>query len=183
MWVAPPSLNEILKDPVAFEEPVTGIFEVEHIAYAPNFLIRSARSVSVVTRYWGEEPPSLGRFTHGEYWLGTTSSCGNGDSDLGAVVYSWTNGSSENRGQFSGVNVDRDSMNQRLAQRQEMAVTAAFGPAVDVGPSLATYVAAWAQIWWLPGMLGAAAGWGVVGPLRRHLKDTSDRQDDAVEAT
>ena len=60
-------------------------------------------------------------------------------------------------------------MQQRLTPQQESVLTAAFGPAVDVRPSLATHVAAWAQIWWLPGLLGLAAGWGIVGPLRRHL--------------
>lgn len=170
LWAQPPSLDELIAEPVAFGEPVTGVFEVEHIAYAPNIFLRSARSISVVTRYWGEEPPNLGRVTHGEFWLGGGSSCGNGDFDLGAVVYTWTNGTAENRGQFSGIKVDRDSIEQRLTPQQEMAVTAAFGPAVDVGPSLATQVVAWAQVWWLPGLLGAAAGWGIVGPLRRHLR-------------
>ncbi len=165
----PPTLDEILVEQEVRDRQVTGVFEVEHIAFAPTFFVRTSRSVSVVTRYWGEPPPDLGRVTHGEYWLGGGSSCGNGNGDLGDVIYSWSDGVAENRGQFSGINVPRESGTSKLSAQQEAALVAAFGPAVDVGPSLLTSATAWAQIWWLPALLGLGAATFVLLPLRRHV--------------
>lgn len=61
------------------------------------------------------------------------------------------------------------SWGHRLPRQQESALTAAFGAPVDVPISFATHVAAWAQIRWLPTLLGLAAGWGIGFPLRRHF--------------
>jgi hypothetical protein len=165
----PPTLDEIVDTRLAFDNPVTGVFEIEHIAYAPNFGLRTARSVSIVTRYWGEPPPDRGRVSHGEFWLGGGSSCGNGNGSLGEVQYSWTDGVEENRGQFSGITTGRQSARAKITARQEAALTAAFGPPVEVPPSAVTRSVAWAQIWWLPTLLGLALGVVALFPLRRHM--------------
>jgi len=165
----PPSLDEIVETRTAYETSVTGVFEVEHIAYAPNIGVRTARSVSVVTRYWGEPPPNLGRVSHGEFWFGGGSSCGNGNRDLGEIIYSWTDGTEENRGQFSGISTYRGSARSKLSPDQEARLTAVFGEPVELSPSAFTRSVAWAQIWWLPTLLGMAIGTIALLPLRRHV--------------
>lgn len=157
---APPVLEDVLVSQTALDRPVTGLFEVKHIARVPGFGLRDARSVSVVTRYWGEKPPNTGRVSHGSSWMLSSDSCGNGDEARGTVLYSWTDGSVENRGQFSAL--DASTRGEPLTAGQEAEIEAVFGPAVELDVSAATRAAAWAQILWLPAALVTGvilAGW------------------------
>lgn len=162
---APPVLEEVLDTRTVYERPVTGVFEVEHIARVPGFGIRDARSVSVVTRYWGERPPTTGRIQHGSFWLGSSDTCGNGDVSTGTVLYSWTDGSVENRGQFSAIDVP--PWGEPVTADQQAALAAAFGDPIDLPVSPATRAAAWAQILWFPALLVVALGVAGAAAVRR----------------
>ena len=167
---ANPTLHEVLRNETLVKSPTTGVFEIEHIAYAPNFFLRVERSVSVVTRYWGEPPPNLDRVTHGRQWLGGYGqTCSNGHGRLGSVWYSWTHGEWDERASIWGIAFSRDAAQKTLTAQQETLLEAAFGPAVVVDHSAVTHITAWANIWWSPILLGLALGAFVVYPLRRHF--------------
>ena len=63
----PPPLLVVLSDEWPKEN--AGIYEETTIAWAPPILIREVATASVVTRYWGTPPASVGIQYEGGEWL------------------------------------------------------------------------------------------------------------------
>lgn len=84
--MAPPGVEDAVDDNSQVG-PVDGVFEYQHISWTPHLGYRAARTVSVVTRYWGRAPEPNGLAIHGDQFLlgSMTSSCGNGSGWPGTV--------------------------------------------------------------------------------------------------
>lgn len=91
--IPPPHIDDIAPGepiPELTGSIAVGVYEQEHITGSPGLVFISPRTVSVVTRYWGTPPASLGPQTHGE-GLGIlgSSGCGNQAGTAGLVGYNW----------------------------------------------------------------------------------------------
>ena len=81
-------MDEVMADPTFAERGWTGgdlagWYEVEVIAKSPSLWYRSERSISVVTRYWGEPPSETGRLVHGSGGFLRPSKCFDTTGDKG----------------------------------------------------------------------------------------------------
>lgn len=137
---------------------IDGVFEYQHIAWTPNLGYRDERSVSIVTRYWGDPPDQPGLEIHGEHFLGYTNSCANGAIPLGTVDYGvFYVGSRAWRSSFGGIQIS-EGLTPALAGLLEER----FGPPVPIPVTLSARAGAWFLLIWQPVLFVAVV---VGGPM------------------
>lgn len=73
----PLSVQEAVERPTKIGRPVTGVYESKVIAYVEAIPFRDARSITVVSRWWGQPPDSLGPSMHGVHSFFLVTSCPN----------------------------------------------------------------------------------------------------------
>lgn len=147
--------------------PVTGVYEYETVARAPGWF--GDRSVTIVTRYWGDAPDHTGRSV-------VTPGCGRTVSDAGTVGYWWVS-TSERR--FRSSMTLRDASGTLTAE-QESALAERFGPPRVLDVSRLDRMLAAAQAWqWELLALAGSCGVAVLlvvrvrrqGPVGRSAPD------------
>ena len=122
-----------------------GVFEYRQIAWVPNLLLHDERSVSIVTRYWGDAPEHMGFEIHGWRWLLAGGDCSNGVPTLGTVAHhAYYEGYRNFRtllypGFLSPMTADQTAFLQNR-----------FGPPVEVPVPAPAIAAAWFLILWQP---------------------------------
>lgn len=136
------------------DEEVLGVYEREHLAESPSLLVVGGRTVSVVTRYWGEPPPDLGLNLHTAsmgWWDSGVWPCYGGGGHVGRVDYRWVGeGTLDDAPRvtnhiekhFLGLGAD-----DRLSPAQDAELTARFGPPVIVGASLGERLGGTLFVW------------------------------------
>lgn len=174
---APPTLEELLgPDPVYGN--LLGVYEQEHIAGAPNLGVRDRRTVSVVTRYWGQ-PPRLGREMHGSSTILQRDSCGNESGAVGEVGYGYV-AQELQRAEIRHLPHSAIGVGG-LSQTEEALLNEAFGAPVELRVSWQTRLGAHAQLWLAPMVvlvpLAALSVWGG-WRLRRRLMGRSQVDED-----
>jgi hypothetical protein len=123
---------------------IDGVFEYTHIAFTPSLFYRHERSVSIVTRYWGNPPERLGLEIHGN------------DSILSTLCFgrAWPAGA-VGFGRFTD---GRPSFRELAYAELPMTLTpehsefleARFGPPVDVPVPKTALAGAWFLLLWQP---------------------------------
>ncbi len=148
-----PNLDDLRPGEPAGEfdtSPVTGVYEYETFARSPGWF--GDRSVTIVTRYWGEAPDDTGRRV-------VTPGCGRTVSDAGAIGHWWVS-ASERRFRSS---MTLGGTSGALTAEQESALAEQFGPPTVLDVSRLDRTLATARAWqW---ELVALAGIGAVGAL------------------
>lgn len=144
--------------------PIFGIHEQRHIAWTPEFgFLRSRRSASVVTRYWGT-PPNLSVASHGfGSWFGSND-CTDKSGNLGVTSVHATFGSDDYpRSGSSTVELAARGPGARLSGAEEALIEERYGPAVDVSLGPDDYAVGYALILWRPlAWLAALVGLALV---------------------
>jgi hypothetical protein len=154
----PPLELDDLLGGTSWAEQIDGVFEYQHISWTPHLGYRDARSVSIVTRYWGSEPKESGLEIHGDHNMLMTNSCPNGSASLGTAGYSL---------------VDPDEPSYRTAEliavvgelspAQATLLEDRFGPPVERPVLLTARAAAWGLVLWQPvlllGVVVAGSAW------------------------
>ena len=176
-----PSLT--LEELLAADHPygeVTGIYEQTHIAGTPSLGFRDTRTVSVVTRYWGQ-PPVLGREMHGDTTILGADSCGNESGRVGDVRYGYVSDRHDRADKrylpytLIGLPMVDHGANgpPGLLPAEEALLLETFGEPVELGIAWYTRIGAHAQLWFWPAVVGiplsVLLGW-VVGRLSRRLR-------------
>lgn len=136
--IAPvPDLDELRAGESAGDfdtSPVIGVYEYETIARSPGLF--GDRSITTVTRYWGEAPDDVGLRV-------VTPGCGRTVSDAGTVGYWWVS-TSERRFRSSLTLGDASGT---LTAEQEAVLVERFGRATTLDVSRLDRVLASARAW------------------------------------
>ena len=171
-YAEPPSVQDLVSGSFRSRN-VAGVYEQQHIDSRPNLILWDVRTVSVVTRYWGEPPLNTGLVMHGDSNILGSDSCGNESGDEGMVGYGWVESAEDGERRFlPWVTLDEPGTwrtTGRVSADQEALLTAAFGPPVVLDVSPATRVLAFVQLWWLPTLIGIALGSVLYVVFRRHI--------------
>ena len=174
----PPNLAELASGVLGGRE-VTGVYEQWHLAEAPNLVLRDARTISVVTRYWGSLPAATGPVMHGDQNLFSQSTCGNMAGSGGMVGYGLTLGGESPGGRglpwVEIGDVGSFETTGSLTPEQESELSELFGPPVVVPVGLATRMSAVVMLWWQPVVVLSALG-GLMLAVRQLLKRFSHEQ-------
>lgn len=156
------------------DRAVAGVYEQRHIAAAPSLLVRDERTVSVVTRYWGDPPPDVGPVVHGRQTILYQDSCGNEAGQKGMVGYGWTwvGETTRERGLPWVTLGDAGTWETvgTIDAGQEALLEAAFGDPQILEVSLFDRVLSHGLLWWPPAALTAlvaSIGYGVMRLRRR----------------
>lgn len=171
---APADMRELLETGTATElpdGPILAIYEQRHVAWTPGLLLRTERSASIVTRYWGSVEPPLGVRVHGEglvAFLGFDE-CGNTASANGHVEFEVL---LADRAERSGFWTDLGGLTIDEARR---GLSARFGEPTEVSTGLDDFVAAYALLLWPPAVFVAALALLVLATRRwRRTERTYD---------
>ena len=154
----PPDLNDLAPGVPAYEgyPPVVGVHEYQHIARSPRLIMTGPRSVVVITRYWGEPPPSLDmRLTGSDRGIYLTSGCGDGTRPTGDVAYSYTDERTATHGTWTWSSQDLGGVNGPLTEEQAAILSERFGPPVILNISIGDHAAGLWLLW----------GWHLLGVL------------------
>jgi hypothetical protein len=175
--VGPQPLDNLLTTGHLDTRPILGIHEQQHIAWTPAFgFLRSRRSASVVTRYWGS-PPDLSVASHGEgNWFGDDD-CSDKSGNLGMTSVHATFGSDDypRTGSLS-VELATGGRGARLSAAEEAALVERYGPAVAVSLGPDDFVVGYALILWRPLLwLTALGGAGFVARSRFRRRSFTPR--------
>lgn len=152
---APAEMAELIETGTATElpdEPVLAVYEQRHIAWTPGLLLRTERSASIVTQYWGDVEPPLGVKVHGEglvAFLGFDE-CGNSASSNGHVEFEVLLSERAARDGFwtDLGDLTIDQVRRGLSDR--------FGEPTEVSTGLDDFVVAYALLLWPPALFIAA---------------------------
>jgi hypothetical protein len=166
-----PELAEILSGD-EWNGQIDGVFEYQHIAWTPNLWFRDERSVSIVTRYWGDPPDHTKTELHGDHFLGYSNSCPNGAIPLGTVDYGVVHvGSRAWRSSFGGIQIS-EGLTPALADLLEER----FGPPVPTPVTLSARAGAWFLLIWQPVLFVVVVVVGSVGLVKRWRQRRHDQQ-------
>jgi hypothetical protein len=133
---------------------VTGVYEYETIARSPG--LTGDRSVTIVTRFWGDAPDDVGLRV-------VTPGCGRTVSDTGTVGYWWVS-SSERRFRSSMTLADTSGA---LTADQESVLVERFGPPTVLDVSRVDRTLASARAWqWELVTLAIVGGVGLLTVVR-----------------
>ena len=141
---------------------VDGVFEYQQIAWTPSFVIRDERSVSIVTRYWGQPPETPGLEIHGDHSILGVTTCANGSSPLGALGYSEVNVGDRAWRSWNGIDVHNGLTPNEAALLEDR-----FGPPIEMSVPAAAIAAAWFLLLWQPVLFVSVVVAGSMWLLRR----------------
>lgn len=152
---APADLEELIATGTSRElpgDPILAVYEQRHVAWTPSLLLRTERSASIVTRYWGDVEPPLGVRVHGEglvAFLGFDE-CGNSASSNGHVEFEvLLSDDAARHGFWTDVgDLTIDEVRRGLSDR--------FGEPTEISTGLDDFVAAYALLLWPPVVFVAA---------------------------
>lgn len=151
---APMKLDRLLESGELYSSEFVGVHEQRHIARFPGIPgLVSARSASVVVRYWGEAPDlSVASHGAGRIPFLYIDGCGVGDSPYGHVqaLANATRSAEYARSDFSNLDVGPGSADSPLSAVETTALDAHFGPATSVSSGPDDYVVAYALVLWRP---------------------------------
>lgn len=140
---------------------VTGVYEYETIARSTGWF--ADRSVTIVTRYWGDAPDDVGRRV-------VTPGCGREVSESGTVGYWWVS-ASERRFRSSLTLADTSG---GLTAEQETTLVERFGPPTDLDITLVDRILASGRVWrWELIAIAVVGGLGALVVVR--IRRTADR--------
>ena len=159
--IAPVELDQLVGGS-SWVGPIDGVFQYQHIAWTPNLGYRDARSVSIVTRYWGLAPSPIGFDIHGDHYFLFASSCPNGAGSLGAAQYGVVEA-----GQRSSRPAWLIAAFGDLNATQAALLEDRFGPPVEVPVPLIARAAAWSLVLWVPALLVGLPVAGIAWRIRR----------------
>ncbi len=150
---------------------VVGVYEYEYIARSPQLLISGPRSVSIVTRYWGEPPAHIGLDISGDgagRW--STTSCGDTTNPVGTIAYWYSDEKSVDRPDWGRSWLTLEGTESGIDTAQEAMLEDHFGPPVVLGTTSSDRAGAVFILWkWhLLAIVLAAGVWAVIRIRRRH---------------
>lgn len=160
---------------------ISGVFETSVIAESPPLIYRGKRSVSVVTRYWGERPVKTGRERHGGgSFLGHDSDCWSDPTgDPGAAYYGFVFSPQGDFDRGLGWAIDTDNpWGDRLSVSEELMLSDRFGSPTVVEVTAATRRHAFVDLWRDPAIVLAVVG-GSVAVIVYRRRQPHDGEPEA----
>ena len=149
---------QVVADPT--EDSITGFYELEVVARAPNLFVRGERSATVVTRVWGAGPEDLGVFVQGNAWLTMLgeSTCGPGTGD-GTYVYATARSPEPERLRTLNFPLLAPENGIRLDPSEVAMLESAFGPTLVREISALDRMEAYGRLWVGPVLVVGVLGW------------------------
>lgn len=179
--IQPPTIEQlagVADEPDDFtNDAVTGVYQVETVAIAPNMGLREGAAATVVTRYWGLPPTNLGIQVDGGQWLMGilfTTDCDPGPvPPPGESGYGFSLNGDPSRyvsvQMAEGPAYAQGTMHGDLTAEQVAALDERFGPHEVVPVSAVDRAAGLAAVWW-PNLLLVVLLAGIVYLIVRRIQ-------------